>query len=223
MTSAKQIYLGSRRGPALPYDAEVEYLSNDGSQNYIDMGIYWNRGDTIEIQVAQNVIADQAAFGVALKIYGFSNNTPSNTNNNAFYWGNAPYHGGGTNVLPSNFGTSAHTIRIEEDHADVDGTVISYSQTTDASQSLHTVVLFGRAANTAAMSFTKTWNGKIYYCKYWKSGVLVRDFIPVRFTNEQGVSEGAMYDRASDQLFRNAGTGAFGFGTDIARGGGINV
>ena len=28
MTSAKQIYLGSRRGPALPYDAEVEYLES---------------------------------------------------------------------------------------------------------------------------------------------------------------------------------------------------
>lgn len=38
--------------------------------------------------------------------------------------------------------------------------------------------------------------------------------IAVRFTNEQGVSEGAMYDRVSGQLFRNAGTGAFTIGPD---------
>lgn len=197
----------------LPYDAEVEYLSNDGSQNYIDMGIYWNRGDTIEIRVAQNVIADQAAFGVAGKIYGFSNNYIGNLR--SFHWGNSPHYGGGPNVLPSNFGTSAHTIKVEEDHADVDGTAISYSSgTVNASQSLHTVVLFARAANTAAMSFTKTWNGKIYYCKYWKSGVLTLDMIPVRFMNEIGQSEGAMYDRVSGQLFRNSGTDAFVIGPD---------
>lgn len=40
------------------------------------------------------------------------------------------------------------------------------------------------------------------------------DSIPVRFTNESGVSEGAMYDKVSGQLFRNAGTGAFVIGPD---------
>ena len=60
----------------------------------------------------------------------------------------------------------------------------------------------------------------IYGCTIEEGGVLVRDFIPVRFTNEQGVSEGAMYDRVSGQLFRNSGTGVFIVGTDIAGGGG---
>ena len=40
------------------------------------------------------------------------------------------------------------------------------------------------------------------------------DLIPVRFTNELGQSEGAMYDRVSGQLFRNAGTGDFIIGPD---------
>jgi hypothetical protein len=40
------------------------------------------------------------------------------------------------------------------------------------------------------------------------------DLISVRFTNEQGVSEGAMYDRVSGAMFRNAGTGAFTIGPD---------
>ena len=44
--------------------------------------------------------------------------------------------------------------------------------------------------------------------------MIARDFIAVRFTNESGVSEGAMYDRVSGELFRNAGTGAFIIGPD---------
>ena len=58
---------------------------------------------------------------------------------------------------------------------------------------------------------------RLYYLKIRRNGVLVRDFIPVRFTNEQGVSEGAMYDRVTKRLFRNAGTGAFVIGPDKAR------
>ena len=52
----------------------------------------------------------------------------------------------------------------------------------------------------------------------WKEitpdGVKVIDIIPVRFTNEDGVSEGAMFDKVSGQLFRNAGTGALVIGPD---------
>ena len=39
--------------------------------------------------------------------------------------------------------------------------------------------------------------------------------IPVRFTNEYGIAEGAMYDTVSGKLFRNIGTGEFSFGGDI--------
>lgn len=46
------------------------------------------------------------------------------------------------------------------------------------------------------------------------NAILVRDMIPVRFTNEHGQSEGAMYDRVSGQLFRNVGTGTFTIGPD---------
>ena len=58
-------------------------------------------------------------------------------------------------------------------------------------------------------------------------GTPLRDFIPVRFTNEHGVLEGAMYDRVNptvgmnpdgsprtDGLYLNRGTGAFVIGQD---------
>ena len=68
--------------------------------------------------------------------------------------------------------------------------------------------------------------GKIYWLKIEKAGVLVRDFQPVCFTNELGQSEGAMYDRRGvggmnrdgtprdDGLYLNRGTGVFGYGND---------
>ena len=56
---------------------------------------------------------------------------------------------------------------------------------------------------------------KIAYMQFFENGSLVRDFIPVRFTNELGQSEGAMYDKVSRQLFRNAGTGQFVIGPDV--------
>ena len=67
--------------------------------------------------------------------------------------------------------------------------------------------------------FSRGWNndvyqGRIYCLKIEQGGVLVRDFIPVRFTNENGQAEGAMFDRVSGELYRNQGTGAFIIGPD---------
>ena len=52
-------------------------------------------------------------------------------------------------------------------------------------------------------------SGKLYYCKIWKGGSLVRDYIPVRVGQV-----GYMYDKVSGQLFGNSGTGDFVLGPD---------
>ena len=64
--------------------------------------------------------------------------------------------------------------------------------------------LFGVNGNTSINT-----NGRISSCKIYHSGVLVRDYIPVR----KG-TVGYMYDRVSGQLFGNQGTGAFIIGPD---------
>lgn len=67
------------------------------------------------------------------------------------------------------------------------------------------------------------YTGTIYYtdCKVASFSIIdiatnkiLIDFIPVRFTNELGQSEGAMYDRVSGEFFRNSGTGSFVIGPD---------
>ena len=67
-----------------------------------------------------------------------------------------------------------------------------------------------------ARSDTELTGDGVFYS--WKEitpdGVKVIDLIPVRFINELGETEGAMFDRVSGQLFGNAGTGAFIIGPD---------
>lgn len=57
--------------------------------------------------------------------------------------------------------------------------------------------------------------GRVSFVSYSVDGVLVFDGIPVRFRNEQGVQEGALYDKVSGELFRNRGTGTFTIGPDV--------
>ena len=54
---------------------------------------------------------------------------------------------------------------------------------------------------------------RIYHL-FGSSGNVKIDLIPVRFTNENGETEGAMYDKISNMLFRNQGTGMFVIGPD---------
>ena len=66
-------------------------------------------------------------------------------------------------------------------------------------------------------SFTLLWNlannslakTRLIEVVFSVDNTILGSFIPVRFTNEDGVSEGAMYDKVSGKLYRNAGTGAF--------------
>lgn len=52
------------------------------------------------------------------------------------------------------------------------------------------------------------------YFRLEGDGRQVLDLIPVRFTNDLGVSEGAMYDKVSGKLFTNQGAGSFIIGPD---------
>ena len=99
----------------------------------------------------------------------------------------------------------------------VDDTIVAQNMTmfSGTFQSEDTCKIF-RTTDT-----NKSFIGKVYWCEV--RGHNNMSFIPVRFTNENGVTEGAMFDRVSGELFRNAGSGAFTIGPDAsaANGGGV--
>lgn len=57
--------------------------------------------------------------------------------------------------------------------------------------------------------------GSIAYCKIWKAGVLVRDFMPAIRNSDNVVG---MYDTVSGTFFENQGTGVFIAGTPLGDG-----
>lgn len=206
MTSARQIYLGSRRGPALPYDSEVEYLESTGTQ-WIDTGYTSNHRDEVVSAIINNhkdITATQA-------IFASFGSGPSERMQLYKTTGRI----GGASVsfqVPGNKVISV-VADIPNLRFVIDGQVYSSSE-------MYAPVM--KVPLTVFYRYPSIGVFRLYGFTIARSSKLVMDMIPVRFTNELGQPEGAMYDRASGQLFRNSGTGVFGIGTDIA-GGGINV
>lgn len=71
------------------------------------------------------------------------------------------------------------------------------------------MILFGeRRSNTV----TQLSSIKLYYCKIYENGTLVRDFIPVKRNSDNEI---CLYDRVSGTFFTNAGTGQFVAGPEV--------
>jgi hypothetical protein len=83
----------------------------------------------------------------------------------------------------------------------------------DGSQRNNTTALFGMGNSTGTGLYQAS-AVRIYSFKASDSTGDLYDLQPVRFLNENGQSEGAMYDKVSKQLFRNKGTGSFKIGPD---------
>lgn len=205
---ARQFF--ERRGaptPPLPYDAEVQYLESTGTQ-FIDLCVYGN------INFVAKIRACATAHDYIYPLFGAR--TSYNSNGFSIYNGRDVGYKY-TVSFDSVYSSSSDIV------SDVSSDV---SDWVDFTLGLHTKIgTWEKDYTSRAKTFTTqnylllfAWNsaGSILMGKYrvsefrlYDGGVLIQDFIPVRFTNALGVSEGAMYDRVSGQLFRNAGTGAF--------------
>lgn len=203
--------LGRKR---LPYDAEVEYLESTGTQ-YIDTLWTPTRTAKLTLDCSLSTTSGPPQFGTIefsspyKPYYDFCWLGRSNSITNAIcYFGNFAdrFYVDFKNKLSTN-----ERCVISFDC----GTGLGSLATESASYTLQ-----GNPVNSAPPNnfymFARNFNGpdlfcrmKVYSFAIEDEGILVRDFIPVRFTNEQSVSEASMYDRVSGQLFRNDGTGAF--------------
>jgi len=227
MTSAKQIYLGVRRGaptPPLPYDAEVEYLESTGTQ-WIDTGCRAGYETVVDVRCAwMRYSADEAVISMDEGTATSNSFTLEYVSYNR--WGILLAFGSGNASIGYTFCRSFVKPSLGEFY-DINSSKTgltfggeTYVRTPPPSEFVCAYPLlmftYGRRGEAIIPSMVR-----ISHLTIRDNDTAVRDYQAVRFTNEQGVSEGAMYDRVSGQLFRNAGTGAFKFGTDIA-GGGVN-
>jgi hypothetical protein len=188
-------------GSSLPYDAEVEYLESTGTQ-YINTGIYAS-GTSTEVELDM--------CGKTGKAFLFGARTAYN--NKAFVIANGGTSGSSYDYFFFNYGNSYKTpsfpletrmlLRATNNLYRDNGTYATISA--QSFTTAQTLLMF-------AANYNGTINyghGRVYGCKIYNNGVLVRDFVPVR---KRGV--GYMYDFITGSLFGNQGTGSFVIGAD---------
>lgn len=197
-------------GKRLPYDAEVEYLESSGTQR-IEIGMTFDARCVLDMtfqftrfvnyatchgQTAAAAISARFAFGKGAVSW------------NDWYCGigDKNYRTGKALDL------AVHRFVVDApgDKFVIDDTTYNVGWTSfDLPSNPNSATLYNRArVNSSELDISGVY-GKLYCCKIWQDGLLVRDFIPVR----KG-TVGDLYDRVSGKLFGNAGTGDFVIGPD---------
>lgn len=178
---------------SLPYDAEVEWIRSGNGNMYIDTGlsvtefILSTKTETTNVGVNELYMfgSGDTTTGVVLARIGRYATTEKRVYCNGVKIA-------GISKEPSEF-------------VNVSVSVNSYAQT---------LLLFNARLPDGSV---RTSNGGFTCYSFslkGKNNEVLCSYIPVRFTNENGQSEGAMYDRVSGQLFRNQGSGSFVIGPD---------
>ena len=192
----------------LPLDyQEVEYIESTGVQ-YIDTGIKGNQDTCVEIKINTSSAASAQFFFGARK-----NNATEGfcallwTNNNIF----SEYRNSG-NIASSFVYTRGEDCKVVLDKNqlyvnDVVYTTHSYN----TFQTPGNIALFG-VLTMSTFDTAQSLRGRIYYCKIYDNGNLVRDFVPCYRKDNNTIG---MYDKVSKQLFINCGTGTFTKGNDV--------
>lgn len=184
-----------------PYDQLLSSLTSSGNGSptgqYIDSGIVPDGTTKIELEVSRGM-EDQAEFGIANVFYMF--NTGSTSTAYRFF---DSVSGSGAFSYNDN---KPHTLVLGPDGGYIDDKTVVAGPLTATGTTTLTMTLFAR--RTDASSVAKWATATITYAKIWKDGNLVRDFVPCVKDDV-----GYLYDRVSNDLFGNKGSGSFTLGT----------
>ena len=116
-------------------------------------------------------------------------------------------HRGGNNVENARFsakvGVDYEVDAFTNDRVTINGT--DCGSVTNGSTSSDSVALHLMSYGGSPSDRNYTMNGKMYYCKIYESGSLIRDFIPAK--NSTGAV--GLYDAATGVFYNNAGSGVF--------------
>ncbi len=187
-----------------PDVVSVEYIESTGTQ-YIDTGVTATGATNSEFQFKMSVTGFAFGARTAWNEVGYSLNYA--TGNYAFNYGNTSSVAALRSTIPVD--TNWHTAKILSGGVlSLDAwtnTVGSYSFTTSDN-----LILFGTRQGSL---LNRTASG-FKYCKIWESSTPVLDYVPVR-VGSGSTWEGAMMDVLTRRIYRNQGTGAFGYGGDL--------
>lgn len=177
---------------------KLDYIESSGTQ-YIDTGFIPNQDSAVHI-VCQPTVASgwQGIFGArsATNVGEFGVDIPAGTTLRSVY---------GTGNVTTTVSTVATKLDIYKNKnvCTINGAVLTNS--TETFSSGYPIWIFDK--NTAGSK----WNPcsmKLYSCKVYDNGTLVRDFIPCK--NASGTI--GLWDNVNSVFYANAGTGTFSTG-----------
>ena len=192
--------------PPLPYDAEIEYIQTDGAA-YINTGIKPSSNTTFEIDIYITNHGSTAFWAFGSRVSGNSGQlaylNDGGADRRSYRFGNqSPYASGKLAEGWHHFdNTETPRILKIDTSISITATANTFSQT---NYPIYLLCLNVNGTASASAIGARLGNVKIY-----ESGVLVFDGFPVR---KDGV--GYLYDRVTETLFGNAGTGDFILGAD---------
>ncbi len=209
----KQIAIGGAIVWKKPlYDAQIEYLESDGTQ-WISTPVKISSFGRLEVDASFTTWAGAVdTLWCARKIIT-SNNIQNSfalfkLANGTLGWDVRP--NGSTNRITVNFAgdTNKHNYRQAGNALYIDGTQVA-TTTATISESGGPLYLF--VSNFVNDEMTNPASGRLYKAEYFdENGNLVMQLVPVR---KDGV--GYLFDRVSQTLFGNQGSGNFALGPDI--------
>ena len=199
----RKIYFPGAGTLAAPTDEPriLEYAESSGSQ-YVDTGIVGRYGTTVAVKYSDMTVSGRAMFGsVNTDNYHFLG--MRNGGNLRFTYGTSG-SAGDTNTAVT-YDSTPHEVKTE---VSADGAVKIY---VDGNENATTTVpSLGQFSTDLNMylfngnsegAYTLWGSVKLYGCKIWQDGDLVRDFAPCEKDDLVG-----MYDRVSEIFYPSVGT-----------------
>lgn len=170
----------------------VEYIESTGTQ-YIDTGLTMEKSTTMRMEISAQLTSNGNWAGV-----------------NGYMQHQASLGGGSKGLFVVDYNGNTHIENVYFNNT------LKYTQDWTSAYSgaknKVAVIGMGNAENTwwtniSASRYAQV--GKWYYIKVYRSGTLVRDYVPC-VRNSDGVA--GLYDKVENKFYTNSGTGSFGSG-----------
>ena len=180
----------------------LEYIKYSGTQ-YIDMGFKATQNTKIEAKFHNEQSANSAVFGAdkawSQDAFGiWINNTIA-----------VPVVGTVSGTIGVSYSSAYDTFTLDKNTLKLNGGTIWTASGVSAFQTPTNVCL---GAVNRSGNVSEKFVGKMYYCKVWDNGTLIRDFIPC----QTRAGDVGMWDDVNSVFYGNAGTGTFTAGPVVA-------
>ena len=192
------------------YWYEIEYLKSTGGTEYIDTGIYGCSNVETRVGYRYDVVTQPSAAMIGGsqspdRYYPVSITGTSALKNERYVWGTQQFEKTMSSLSHREviFNDASHKIWL-------DGNYVN-TGTATVRTSTEPMLIFA-ASQTASPYYNWHAKASVWHYEIYEKGLLVRAFVPV--VDETGAA--CFYDRVSNALFKNKGTGSFTAGRIIS-------